>query len=596
MSDLDRRLASLAGEDEWTRQRTLEELRTAGLTPQEVDDLGTCLAHESATVRASARMALAAVAGPGSASRSAAQAQLRAELASEEERVRVLAASALGEAGDPEAGPALVAALSDPSSNVAAAAADSLGQLCYGPALESLAELSETEDFWVRAAAVVALGRLGDERAVPVLGRLARTAGLEKPIAEALRRIDHPSVLDVLPHIHRTAPEEALRVAGAILTAHPDLEAPEWVAAAAREEEEALRYSLIQEDDPAIARLVGLAASPESVECLVDLLGPPRWSEAAIAGLLAVPAEARADGILRRVDAAEDRELVTLLSLLPPLSDRDQIRRLVPLLRHERESVRGAAAEALARAPMTEALPLLAAEMGQDRVAPEVVRALGGIGEAACASLLPLLRDPSAPVRSAAASALVRCAGPELGGELRSALEREEDEDARASLVRALARAAGAGAMDVLDEALESPREETRLAAIEALGWVGDPAAIPRLEEALGGSRAERLAAIRSLGELAVPEGAPVLQPCLTSDDLAVRQAAAREAVTLAEVLDSEALERLADDEDGWIRTCAARALGRRGESGRQRLEIMVEQDPDPDVRSAARRALGQVD
>lgn len=596
MSDLDRHLAAIAGEDEWTRHRALEELASRGLPASEIRDLERCLADDNATLRAAARMALTALAAPGSASRLAAQTELRTALSSDVEDVRVLAASALGEAGDPEAGPALIGALADPSPNVVAAAADALGELSFAPALDALVELSATGDLWLRAAAVVALGRLGDERAVPALGRLAGERGLEKPIAEAVGEIRHPSTLEVLRRTRNGAPDASLRTAGRVLAAFPDVEPPDWVVAGARDREGALREALGRNDDPAVARLVGLSGSPESVRYLLDLAGPPRWSEAAIIGLLAVPSEARAKGILGRLEGADERELAILLALLPPLTERSRIRELVPLLDHGSEDVRSAAAGALARSPAPEAFPLLAEVMERETVAPEVIRAMGELGASACASLLPLLGDPSPAARCAAASALARCASAEIEHELRGALAGEDDPDVRDALLRPLALSAGSAALDILEDALHSDRLDTRLAAIDGLGATKAEAAVGLLGRCLEGtSPSERLAALGALGELDVPSAAPLLQPHLRAPDLDVRRAAARAALSLADSLDDAVVEALVEDGDGWIRSCGARILGRRGTGdGRRRLEGMADTDPDPAVRSVARRVLAE--
>lgn len=590
MSEIERRLAAIAGEDGWTRHRVLQELRTEGLPDEQIHQLSRCLHDDNATLRAAARMALSALASPDSVARVAGQTELRAALRSSLEDIRILAASALGEAGDPEAGGALVEALADPSPNVAAAAADAVGELGYAPALHALTELSRKGEFWVRAAAIVALGRLEDERAIPCLDELAREPGLEPPIVEALARIDHPATLPVLERVHAAVPGKALRAAGRVLATHPRIEAPGWVIDAARADEDALREAMTREDDPAVARLLGLTGSRASVECLVDLIGPPRWSEAAGAGVLGAPPEPRAEVIFERLDDADSQDLVGLLSLLPPLADRDGIRRLVPLLQHESAAVRGAAAEALARAPAAEALPVLSAEIAREGASPEVVRAIGNLGDAACASLLPLLEDPSADVRAAAAGALIRCASPGTAESLRNALAREDDPAAETAILRSLARAAGGDALDALDEALGAQRIDLRLAAIEGLGFTGSEAAVPRLERALEASQAERLAAIHSLGQLGHPMGAPVIARCLNDADPDVRRAAAREAVGLAGAMDPAVVADMAKEDDAWIRTCAARIMART--PGHGRLEEMAERDPDAAVRAAARRGL----
>ncbi|MFW5952432.1 MAG: HEAT repeat domain-containing protein, partial [Gemmatimonadota bacterium] len=545
-----------------------------------------------ATARVAARMALAALASPDSASADEARAQLESALEADEVDARVLAASALGEAGDPRAGEALVRALDDPEPNVVAAAADALGILRYARALEPLAELSRSGDYWVRAAAVVALGRLEDERAVPVLERLAREPGLAKPVVEALRHIGHPVVLTALGRVREAAPEDALRAAGAVLAAHPDTPAPDWVVVEAGRHEDYLRAALAAEDDPGIARLLGLAASDTAVETLFTLVGPPRRSDAAVAGITALPDDRRSDAILDRLRTTEGSELAMLLALLPAVTDPARARELVPLLAHGGAEVRAAAAEALGRAPAKEALSLLTAELSRQEAAPEVIRAVGGLGEVACASLIPLLGDPSPEVRAAAANALARCAGHAVEAELRDALGRETDPGTRQALLQAVGRAAGEAALDVLVPALEDEELDVRLAAIEALGSTGSDAAVTPLSSALQGSRAERVAALRGLGRIGSAAAAAPVGGALDDSDPDIRRAAALAAAELRGGIDERWLDRMVRDEDALVRSCAARILAREGEAGRPRLEAMAAGDPDPGVREKARRGL----
>lgn len=590
MSDLERRLARIAGEDEWKRHEALAELQREGMTSEELGRLRRMLDEDDATRRAAARMALSALAAPGAGTREAARKELESALRSEEADTRVLAATSIGEAGDPTAGPPLVRLLSDPEPNVVAAAADALGELGYTPALEPLVQLSQARELWLRAAAIVALGRLEDERAVPALAELADDPGLQRPIIEALDRIGHPSVLEPLGRIYASGAEEAIRAAGRVLSAHPDLDAPGWVREGARGIEGKLRHELVEEDSPAVARLLAYAGTLEAVQTLVDLVGPPRYSEAAIAGLLAVPADVRAELILERLDEAEDQEAATLLSLLPHLSRPSHIRPLVPLLSGPAAQVRAAAAAALARAPAAETLPLLAAELDRAGVAPEVVRAMGGLGSEACGALVPLMRDPAAAVRAAAASALGRCAGPDMAVDLVAALERERELEVRQALLHAIGRSGADDALDVLAARLDDDSSAARLAALEGLALTGRAEAVPLIERALGRSRHETLAALHALGDLGAPAAATI-EPFLDSEDLDVRRAAARAAARVPDNPAPARVRALAGDADPWVRICAARMLARRS-GGDDRLRALAETDPDRGVRDAARLGL----
>jgi HEAT repeat protein len=590
MSDLDRLLGTIAGDDGWARHRALEGLREGGLDRARIEGLRGALAGNDASRRSAARMALAALASPGAPAERVALDVLAGALADPDPDLRTLAASALGETDNPEAGGLLLGRLEDPEPNVIAAAADALGELGYPPALHPLEELARSSDFWLRAAAVVALGRLRDERVIPVFGEVAREPGLEKPLVEAIARIGHPDGLEPLRSIHDSVPEDALLAAGGILCAHADVDAPAWVVDGAREYEHMLRHRLVEEDEPAAARLLGLAGTGEAIDTLLELVGPPRRSEAAITGLLAAPDDLRHDAILARLGDADPDERVVLLSLLPPTVDEARIRPLVPLLSDPDDEVRAATAEALARAPAETALPLLVAELDRKGVAPEVVRALGSLGPVACGALTPLLRDPSAAVRSAAAVALARCAGPEIVDPIRAAYGSEDEPEVRQALLRTLGRAGGEGTVELLATVARSEDRSERIAAIEALGLTESPAAVPQLEAALHRSAAETQAALRALADIGDETAAAAIAGCLGSDNVETRRAATRAASRTSVPPDPDTAARLAQDEDEWTRLYAVRLLARAG--AWQRIEGLAESDPDPDVREEARRSL----
>jgi HEAT repeat protein len=590
VSELGDLLDSLSGESEWERHRVLADLRSHGAPPSTTAALGEALASDDATQRAAARMALGALAHPGSPSREASERVLREALESDDPDRRILAASAMGESGNPQVADFLIRALDDPAANVAAAAAEALGELGVPSALEPLARLLQRDDFWVRAAAVVALGRIRDSRAIPALSRIAGVPALLKLLVEALRRIAHPDALAVLRRIHASEPRVTLGAAGAILSANPDLEPPRWVVQGARREEASFRYELVEHDDPAIARLLGVAATPEAVESLLDLAGPPRRSEAALSGLLAVPPDSLAPAIIERIPAADREEKVTLLSVLPPVGGAS-VQALLPLLEDDDAAVRASVADALGRAPVEEALPLLSAEAARVGRAPEVARALGGLGPQACQSLLPLLHDPSAAVRVEAANALARCADESAFDSVRAALADEGDPGVRPPLLRALGRAGRRRAITTLAEALDSTEPTIRLAAIEALGLSGAEEAVPVIRPALNGPTGERHAAIRALGDLGNPAAARTLEDCLGVEDTDLRHAVARAAVRLAPFLESDSVRTLATDPDPRVRVSAARVLAARGADGADRLRDMAESDPDDRVREEALRA-----
>jgi cellulose synthase operon protein C len=585
-------LDRLVGDDEWSRHAHMERLRTEGAEPGMIEEIADFLEGDDPGRRSGARMALAALASPASPTADAALTRLSAALRSSDADLRVMAASALGESGNDRAVGPLISALEDDDPNVVAATADALGALSHPSALRPLVSRLEDSSSWVRLAAVVAIGRLRDPAALPALEQVIGDTGLEGPLVEAVRAIGEPAGLRLLENLYSSTPIEALEAAGEILVSHPDVPAPGWVEAAARQNEEALHQRLLEREEPADARLLGLAGTDGAADALIQLALPPRRSEAAIAGLLALSPDSRTAVILRHVAVAEPEDQVLLLSLLPPLQETDSIAALVPLLADPTPRVRAAAAEALSRSPARHSLHVLTEELDRENVAPEVVRAVGSLGQVACVALTPLLRDRDPAVRAAAADALGRCADPGLSGEMRDALDREADPAARRALLRSLARLAGADAVPVLTDALGDPDPETHMVIIESLGATRSLDAVGPLEAALDGPPEEVLAAIRALGELGASEAGRLVEPFLRSEDLERRRTAVSSIVRLGLSPDLSTVVALAHDPDAWIRGRAVCMLAERGAEARDILQSISSDDPDPAVRAEARRAI----
>ncbi len=121
---------------------------------------------------------------------------------------RSLAAVALGQIGDPRAGPALAEALRDKSTNLQLAALKSLGKLKYREAAPKIRRFLSSPDPRKRRVAAQTLGQLKDEVAMAELLKIARsdTSPLVRPAAvEALGNLGNADLLpDLLPLIEDT--------------------------------------------------------------------------------------------------------------------------------------------------------------------------------------------------------------------------------------------------------------------------------------------------------------------------------------------------------------------------------------------------------
>jgi HEAT repeat protein len=594
------RLAELAiellmGDSAWRREGVLDLLRSEPGPGELIEPLAAALGSgEHADRRNAARSALGALASPAAADPAAALARLVGLLEGDPDvDVRILAAHALAESGNPRAREALQAALADSEPNVVAAAAEALGALGDPRAVRALVNLVQHDDFWTRSAAIVALGTLGDPSAVPVLGRLAADPWLGGVAARALGEIGDPAALEALRASARLGGEpgeEAIRAAAKIVADQRDEAVPDWLREVARQEEEALIARFQRDGELETARLVGIVGTPGAAAALLDGVAEDEEGVAA-AGLRLLPPAVREQSILSRLDGATARELPTLLTLLPPLREESAIERVADLLRHESQEVRATAAEALGRADLDAVLSRLEKLSRAPGARLGAALAYSRLGSERCTPLLDMLNDPDAAVRAAAAEGVGRC-GLDAAGELRDALRRETEPRARRALVRALGVQGGAEAVTELRRLLDEDDPALRFEAVRALGCTGSETAFPLLMSALSDpDPGIRTVALSALGELGDARAEEPLARHIDDPDRDRRRIAT---VAIGRLFGADSVDRLETalrDPDREVRLVAVNALGRlRLPDTAPLLERVAEEDRDPTVRQEAAR------
>jgi len=591
-------LAAVSGESAWERERALERARALDRPEALLPELETALRDGGdAERRNAARSLLAALAAPGA--RGGALERLeRLAVEDADGDVRVLAASALGETGNPEARAALERALADPDPNVAAAAADGLGSLRDPRAVYALVATLRGEDPWKRLAAATSLGRIGDPRALPALAEAARDPEVAAAAAEALGEIGDPAGLEALrAPAEAAAPDArfaALEAAARLLAALPG-DPPGWLREAARAEAAELARRFGAGVDPGAARLLGATGTPDAVRVLADALADPERRFAAEAGLRLAPAAAVLAELLPRLEGG-GAEPCALLAALPLLPDRAAVEAVLPFLGSADEEVRAEAADALARsAEEAGARPLVRAALEARALRLGAVLALGRLPGGDCDLLAGLLDDPDAEVRAAAAEGLARCSAPQVEPRIAAALEREEDAAVREALLAALGAVGGPGAVSRLAPQVHASDAAVRFAAVRALGATRAPEALlPLLESLAEGDPALQAAALRALGELGDARGADAVEERMDSADRELRRAAAEAFRLVAPPAAAERLAAALHDADWRIRLSAVRALGRLDAPlAADALRAARDGDPDPLVRQAAAEALG---
>lgn len=588
----------LLGPSSWRRSEALERLFLVEGIEKLLPHFSAALADdEHADRRNAARSVLSWLASPSSPACEMGIAELT-KLVLEDPRsdVRLLAAAAIGEAGNTRGRAALEQALSDPDPNVSSASAEALGLIGDCRALPALLDSALEAEFWVRAAAIVALGKLRDQRGLSVLGGLVGDPFLGSAAATAIGEIGSPKGLELLKpaFADRSERRNAARDAVArIYAKHPGAEAPAWLREALAEDVDELLPRLGTEEDVRAARLLGIAGSERAVEALFSLLSDADNQPIVAVGLENLPTETKRRSILERLPHSATECRSVLLDNLPPLSDEGAIRGVVRHLADGSANVRAAAAKALGSSDpelVRQALEDAAKEPGM-RLG--VALAYGYHGPGACESLLQLLQDPDARVRATAAASLGRCATVDTSV-LVAAFRSETDLRAREAMLGALGASGGAGAVELLSEVLGDANPAVRFAAARGLGRTGSGQALEPLLKALEDSVSEvRVAALIALGDLGDPRASSAVGAHLTEGAIDVRRTAIHSLDLLARPGGSEILAAALNDADAQVRLTAVDTLRRIGDPAA--LPLLTEHadsEADAETREATTRAI----
>ena len=253
------------------------------------------------------------------------------------------------------------------------------------------------------------------------------------------------------------------------------------------------QIAALRDDDWVIreeaARLLGQLKDPRAVAPLVSLLRDQDRSvrEAAVDALRAigVPAVEALGACLTESDLAVQEAAAAVLATI---ADERVLTPLLLALRSSDWIVRMHAAQAFGRvkrADTVEALiPLL-----QDKVKAvreEAATALAAIGDTAIPCLVHALKHEDWLVRLHAVESLGKTQSPRAVEPLLSLLFNDSDSAVREDAVRALGEIGDAGAVDHLCVAMREPG--LRTVAVEALGRIGNPCAVPVLIDVVTGS------------------------------------------------------------------------------------------------------------
>lgn len=395
---------------------------------------------------------------------------------------------------------------------------------------------------------------------------------------------------------------------------------------------EAMRDPYEDEDVKlACAHALGMIRDPQAIPPLIEALREPdKWVSPRVAdALIRFGSLVEAPLIEALRDPDSDHLRAWAASILGEIRSRTAVPSLIRCLWDRAESVRAAAARALARIGDKRAVNSLLEGALRDPsalVRMEAAAALGKVGdEKVIESLRLALADPDPIVRTRAVEAL-EMIGPSAGeflegsltdddldvrrrtaavlerlGYVQAQLERLKSEDPleRAAARRKLVLIGRTGIRDSLLAGLQDADFRVRAQVCQILGEIEEqsPGILEALRMALEDREwSVRAHAILALGKLRAKEALPQLIECLSDEETVVREAAA-EALRNMEVADLTAflpqlLERLRDP-NALCRAAVATILQRIPDPRVCESLLELLKDPVEDVRAQAAASLG---
>jgi HEAT repeat protein len=527
--------------------------------------------------------------------------------------IRSESATVLGELGDPRAVEPLIVALKDNDTGVRRFVARALGRLGDKRAVGPLIEALKDQNNYVRAFAAGGLGTLDDERAIEPLVALLKDEDrtVRELIGFSLRRLANKGSAE---HLVAHLKDKDMRVrafAAEILARMDDKRAFEPLIAGLENKDAEVRR--------AAANALGGLGDKRAVESLIRALGDEnrgvRWS---VSGALGSLGDKRAVEPL--IAALKDKDAWvrgSVAGALGILGDERAIEPLREALRYDDDKVLSAAALSLAQLLGDERAvePLLAAISHPDSewVGMGVLMKLEGIGPPAVEPLISALKHEDQGIRYTAVHVLVNLDDKRAVEPIITLLKSEYD-----NLREPGTKGTMPSTVEYLIELLKHKEMfYVRSSTAWALGWLGDKRAVEPLVAALGDAgvvgnpyvaRVQVAFALGRLGdERAIEPLIDVLKRKAPRRDEEramfekmpeqaefLRRSAAKTLDALVKIgpLAVEPLISLLKDENSYMRSFAAKALGELGDKRAVQPLVEVLKDEDEQVRKWATEAL----
>jgi HEAT repeat protein len=454
--------------------------------------------------------------------------------------------------------------------------------------------------------------------------RLAKAEHLEDPraFASALRdddwRVRRAAVEGLTRHADRETLAHLLTV---LRTEHRDfnvLSSALQLFAASDVDVTSSLIALLDDPDTDLriqaALALGEQEHPGGAEALIRALNDPDTNVRfhAIEALGRLRAGEAIDALAAIAESGDFFLAFPAIEALARIGDGRVSPRLVPLL--ESAELRDPVAGALGELGDTDAVDPLVKALNTSSATMSIVRALARLHDrydtqfAAGSYIVELFQQSLTPagaqrildlvpsVAAEDARSLVLVLGWLRGAAVERALTRLLGRaQVRSEAIEAIVRQ-GAGIIDLLIEQLDDADEETRIAAITALGSIGNRRATEALSRALSEDRRIAVAAAGALASIGDRDAFEPLLALLRHSDVVVRMAAVAALNSIGHPDMAGRVEHLLQSPDATVRESAVRIAGYFGYS--RCLPLLLERcsDADESVRKAALEQLPHLD
>lgn len=511
--------------------------------------------------------------------------------------VRLQALKILGQLAGPETVPILVEALKDKDNRVRRVAARALGPHGDSYGVQALIAALNDTDKKVRGSAARSLGQLGDPASVPTLTSVLKDEDkdVRRAAADALRALGERSAVSYLIDALRDTDSQVRSAAAQALRELEDSDADQALINALNDKDRFVRstaaYALGRiKDSTAIQPLIAALQDEDKHVCQAAA-----W---ALERLKALPA---IQPMLDSLNSNDPKVRYSAASVLGELDDTNAVPALITILNDEDYRVRDAAATALGKLDDSKAVqPLIAALRDTEiMVRCSAVGALGELGEViAVQPLIAALGDENSDVHGFAATALGEIGDVVAVPALLTALTNESSwvrHDAAQTLGKLGDRVAVSYLLDIFGYG----GSRIEWSVPEALGQLGDRAAIHFLMAALIDQDANvRTRAAKALGRFQATQAIPLIVATSIAEQHSQAQQYATALIHLEPKSVFPILDRYANQfrRESWVERFRGYAFWRLGEvdAALNSFKKAAEKGNDDDLHALAHFYLEQ--